>query len=396
MILGIDASNIRAGGTVTHLAELLRAADALAHGFTTVVVWASSSTLAQLADRPWLKKVAEPLLEQSADPFRDRRHLLRAYWQRFLLRRRVVAEKCDVLFVPGGLLTAHFHPTVTMSQNMLPFTDREARRYGFSLSRLRLVLLRLGQSRSFRKSAGIIFLTRHARARICEVAGIDHSKSVLAPHGIARDFFAAPRPQRSLAEYSAQQPFRILYVSTIDLYKHQWHVARAIASLRKEGHPVALELVGPANGAALQRLRATLSELDPRAEFITYSGAIAYEKQAALYARADLGVFASSCENLPIILLEGMAAGLPIACSRYEPMPEVLGDAGLYFDPESPEQIAGAIRELLVSPELRAQNAARAFARAEQYSWARCAEQIFSYLAGFARSPDDKLPAPAP
>ena len=50
---------------------------------------------------------------------------------------------------------------------------------------------------------------------------------------------------------------------------------------------------------------------------------------------AELFVFASSCENLPNILIEGMAAGLPIACSRRPPMPEVLGDAGESFDPEA-------------------------------------------------------------
>ena len=48
MILGIDAGNIRAGGGVTHLVELLRAARPQAHGFERVIVWSSAATLAQL------------------------------------------------------------------------------------------------------------------------------------------------------------------------------------------------------------------------------------------------------------------------------------------------------------------------------------------------------------
>ena len=52
------------------------------------------------------------------------------------------------------------------------------------------------------------------------------------------------------------------------------------------------------------------------------------------YLDADLGLFASSCENMPNILLETMGAGLPIACSNRQPMPEILKNGGEYFDPE--------------------------------------------------------------
>jgi hypothetical protein len=52
MRLGIDASNLRGGGGVTHLAELLRAAHPAAHGFDSVVIWASQATLARLEERP--------------------------------------------------------------------------------------------------------------------------------------------------------------------------------------------------------------------------------------------------------------------------------------------------------------------------------------------------------
>lgn len=66
-------------------------------------------------------------------------------------------------------------------------------------------------------------------------------------------------------------------------------------------------------------------------------------------------------------------------------MPEVLGEAGLYFDPERPEEIALAVRRLLNSPALRAQKAALAFAQAQSYSWASCARATFAFLAQTAR-----------
>ena len=61
-------------------------------------------------------------------------------------------------------------------------------------------------------------------------------------------------------------------------------------------------------------------------------------------------------------------------------MPEILGDAGIYFDPERPSEIAAALRTLIESPELRAEKADAAFRRAKGFSWDRCAEETFGFL----------------
>ena len=62
----------------------------------------------------------------------------------------------------------------------------------------------------------------------------------------------------------------------------------------------------------------------------------------------DIGVFASSCENLPITLLEMMGSGMQIACSNFSPMPEILGSEGIYFNPVKPASITEAMRKLIV------------------------------------------------
>jgi glycosyltransferase involved in cell wall biosynthesis len=66
-------------------------------------------------------------------------------------------------------------------------------------------------------------------------------------------------------------------------------------------------------------------------------------------------------------------------------MPEVLGDGGVYFDPEKAEDIAKALSALIESPELRAQVAHKAFERAKDYSWRRCAGETFQFLARVSR-----------
>lgn len=376
MILGIDAFNIQTGGGVTHLTELLGAADPLAHGFHRVFIWSSVRTLERICDREWLTKVGDPLLNQGL--------LYRVYWNRFRQRKLANETNCDVVFLPGGSDESGFTPTVTMSQNLLPFEWGELRRYGCDPYTVKLLFLRWTQCRTFHKSKGVIFLTNYARKVVTQVTGELRGECPIIPHGINPRFMKPPRLQRPLGGFTKSRPCRVLYVSIVDVYKHQWHVAEAVAMLREENIPIVLELVGPP-AKGIQQLRRAMERLDPAGTFLIHRGAVPYENLDGIYAAADICVFASSCENMPNILLEGMAAGLPMACSRMGPMPEVLGDAGVYFYPEDTRSIAQALRELINSHALRAHLAQAAYVRAQSYSWKRCADDTFRFFARIAR-----------
>src|SRR3989344_6467945 len=91
-ILAIDASNIRAGGGVTHLCQLLVAANPGESGFRRVVVWGGRSTLESLPERSWLKKIHVPLLDKCL-PFR-------LLWQQLVLPRYVRKTGSDALLSP--------------------------------------------------------------------------------------------------------------------------------------------------------------------------------------------------------------------------------------------------------------------------------------------------------
>jgi glycosyltransferase involved in cell wall biosynthesis len=370
--IGIDAANLRSGGGITHLVELLRAARPSEYGVERVVVWGSSSTLSALEDQPWLERRTPAELNRGL--------LQRLIWQRFYLSQAAREAGCAILFVPGGSYTAQFHPVVTMSRNMLPFDMRELKRYGWTSMALRLLLLRVMQSRSFQKADGVIFLTTYARDAVTTVTGKLRGNISVIPHGFNQRFNLAPKLQRAIADYDDARPYRVLYVSIVDQYKHQWHVVEAVATLRKQGLPIALDLVGPAYPPALQRLNDAIARVDPVRHWVNYHGAIAFDTLHQKYAQADLGLFASSCENMPNILLETMASGLPIACSNRGPMRELLGDTGVYFDPEQPDDIVRALQVLIGSPQLRTDLARASYACAQQYSWQRCADETFGFL----------------
>ena len=376
--IGIDGTNLRAGGGVTHLMELLCAAKPAEHGIDRIVVWGGLLTLSALEDRPWLIKCNPPALNGGL--------LQRTFWQRYRLSLAARNEGCDVLFVPGGSYAGNFLPVVSMSQNLLPFEILELQRYGWTLSKLRLLLLRLTQSRSFRKADGVVFLTEYARAVVLRVTGKLRGHTCIVPHGVNPRFNIPPKQQRSIAEYNVIHPYRVLYVSIIDQYKHQWHVVEAVAALRKKGFPIALDLVGPAYPPALKRLNETINRVDHERRWVHYHGAVPFLELHLRYVQADLGLFASTCENMPNILLETMASGLPTACSNRGPMPDVLGQAGAFFNPEQPEDIARVLRELIESPETRTEVARAGYERVKEYSWQRCANETFKFLVEMAHA----------
>ena len=377
MILGIDLSNIRAGGGITHICEILAHASPFDFGFKRVIAWGSANTLSKLYERSWLEKVYLPILDGSL--------LQRIYWQQVVLLKLLKQNQCDLLFSPGGTLPYHVSvPAVTMSQNMLPFEPKEAARYKAVSMRMRFKLLNIVQGMSFQRADGLIFLTEYAKKTVYAQLKKKLLQTAIVPHGISKDFFSPPRAQKPLDSYSLANPFRLLYVSIVNVYKHQWHVAEALAVLREKGFPVAIDFVGSSYPSAMRRFKDTVYELDPNGSFINYKGFMPYNELSEVYHKADAFVFASSCENMPNILLEAMAAGLPIACSNRGPMPEVLGSASVYFDPEYPDQIADALTMLLKDHGLRARLAQEAYGRASEYSWERCVRETFSFLAEVA------------
>jgi glycosyltransferase involved in cell wall biosynthesis len=75
-----------------------------------------------------------------------------------------------------------------------------------------------------------------------------------------------------------------------------------------------------------------------------------------------------------------MACGAPVLSSDRGALPEVVGDAGVYFDPFSVDSIAGAIVEMVGDGALRTRLATNAVARARGYTWERAARMTLAYL----------------
>ncbi|HEX7421062.1 MAG TPA: glycosyltransferase family 1 protein [Thermoanaerobaculia bacterium] len=165
----------------------------------------------------------------------------------------------------------------------------------------------------------------------------------------------------------------ILFVSTIEPRKNLDVLLDAFEQLRGEydGSLVVAGRVGWKAGETERRLHATgIVHLDylPPAQL------------ASVYRNADVFVFPSIYEGFGFPLLEAMALGVPSIAARSSSLPEVGGDAALYFDPSNAQELAHAIRRVVADENLRHDLIARGHARAAQFRWDVAADQTLRVI----------------
>lgn len=367
--LGIDATNLSRGGGVTHIVELLCAIDKGSNPFEQVTIYGSEQLFKSIPNFPWLQKHTHPLLNSGI--------LSRIRFLLFYFTPILKINNISLLFVPGGLYLGRFRPYVTMCQNMLVFEETEAARYGFSRMYLRLRVLRKLQTITFQRANSVIFLSEYARNYVLSKTNLTKNRSYIIHHGVSSKFSKEPRVPRMIDECYTSDPFKLVYVSILDVYKHQDILMDAV-QLLSDKYPLELTFVGgeyPHYGKMIRQKKAS-----GNFGFVNIMGFVDYQDINEIYKNGDLLLFASSCENMPNILVEMMSSGVAIACSKKGPMPEFLDDKGEYFDPENKYNIAEVIEKLILDPDLRLRNAIAAYKKSKEFTWEHCAKETLQLL----------------
>lgn len=172
----------------------------------------------------------------------------------------------------------------------------------------------------------------------------------------------------------------LLTVGDIYVQKNLLRLIEALARVR-EVHPrIRLKVAGrpvDAAYAALVRDEITARGL---AESVELLGPVPPDALAELYRRCALFVFPSTVETFGNPLVEAMASAAPVASSNAAAMPEIAGDAAIYFDPRDSAGIADAILRVLADEALRRSLGARSLVRGSEYSWTRAGRRLADVL----------------
>lgn len=212
-----------------------------------------------------------------------------------------------------------------------------------------------------KKADAIICVSRFTADELVRLAGADPRKIRVVPNGVDEAWFGLQRHRRPhLGPY-------LLFVGNVKPNKNLRRLVTAYASLA-ESIELDLVIVGQREGflTADPQVATLAQRLAGRVHFTGYVDQATLEQY---FIHAEALVFPSLYEGFGLPPLEAMACGCPVITSCAASLPEVCGEAALYFDPLEPAQIAAAIKRLVQNQGLRQELVERGIERARAFSW---------------------------
>lgn len=349
----------RSGGAGRYALELPGALLA-AEPETEVHVFVSREAPQALREAPWAQAVRWVTL-----PVRPGRSLIHEPVQFAALPPLARMRRLDVLHSPantGPVIAPGLASVISLLD--LIWLHRGAE-WEASVRAQRM--MRLLVAHCVRHADGIFAISEAAAEDFVRTLGIDRQRIHVTPLGVHLRSAVPGTAEGELRERLDLGAARVLLcVAQKRPYKNLGRLVIALAELDED-----VVLVLPGSQTPYEsELRALAIKLGV-AHRVRFPPWLSDQDLDGLYALADAFVLPSLIEGFGIPVLEAMAHGTPVACSRVSALSEVAGDAALLFDPERQEELTAAVRRLLGDRELARQLSARGLERAKQFSWRR-------------------------
>lgn len=223
-----------------------------------------------------------------------------------------------------------------------------------------------------RRAARIITLSQYTAGELRRHLGVEEERIRVIPpgSGLSPELATAGERLRERERWVGPGRTLVLMVGAIQNRKNSLGAVKAMALLPSHYR---LVLAG-GNGYGSEAVHEFIRRESLGARVMT-PGYVPPEQLESLYKAANVLLFPSLEEGFGFPVLEAMARALPVVASRTSSLPEVGGDAVLYVDPRSVEEIAGGVKQLVEDSALRAELMRRGLDRVAEFSWRRAARQ---------------------
>lgn len=237
---------------------------------------------------------------------------------------------------------------------------------------------------SIRRARRVITVSDTCREQIIEQYKVSPDKVIAIPNaaGPAADALSDDEAHLELEALGLdpQRPY-VLAVGNLQPRKNLIRLMNAIRGLAAGGLDISLVIAGPEH----YRAQEVLDAAREATERVKFTGYLTDRQLAACYSCAAVFAFPSLFEGFGIPALEAMAQGVPVVCSRSPALPEVCGDAALYFDPFDVDSIADALIRAITDSHLRDDLIRKGRVRAAQFSWQESAQKTLAVYEQAAR-----------
>jgi glycosyltransferase involved in cell wall biosynthesis len=240
------------------------------------------------------------------------------------------------------------------------------------------VQLRVTVRRTARRAAQVITDSEFSRRDILKTYGIATERVSVIPLAASEKFAPVTDESelRRVRELYGIDGDYLLSVGSIQPRKNLVRLIAAYAKLRRARHEAKLPhlvLVGKRAWLYAETLQALKQHgLD---DLTIFAGYVPEADLPALYSGALCFVYPSYFEGFGLPPLEAMQCGTPVIAGNRTSLPEVVGDAGLLFDPFDEDALASAIASLIDDAKLRAELCVKGFEQARGFSWRETARQ---------------------
>jgi alpha-1,3-rhamnosyl/mannosyltransferase len=271
-------------------------------------------------------------------------------------------------------------PTVLTVYDLIPF------KYPQTVSARARLLFRTASRLALSRASQIIAISENTRQDYLRAFQLPPTKITTIPLAADPSFCPQPtgeidrvRDKYSLGSY-------LLYLGINKPHKNLLRLVEAWKMFVDSGGTAGRRLViaGPWDRRYPESMQ--LAERLGIRETLLFTGPIPPADLPGLYAGAGLFVYPSLYEGFGLPVLEAMASCAPVICAQSPGLVEVAGDAARMFDPLQPEDIAGAIVQLLKDEELRRDLVEKGLTRAASFSWQRTAEETINIYRRMAKT----------
>jgi glycosyltransferase involved in cell wall biosynthesis len=383
MRIGIDATcwaNPRGYGRFTrHMLNALLEQDS----DNEYVFFMDSFTASQSEFPPGVTQIVTEISESptqaaSADGRRGLRDMI-------TMGKRVSREPLDIFFYPSVYT---YYPIRNKCKKIVAIHDVIAEQYPELVfrSRKNKLFWDLKTWLAIRQSDLVLTVSEFSKRGIADHFRLPEQRIRVVSEGSADSFSPVSDDQALQATLSAHglsgTSRYILYVGGIAPHKNLQVLVEAFSELMQEPRydDVRLVMVGDYENDVFlidENLKAGMNDPSFK-QRVVYTGYVSDSDLNDLYNGAQVFVLPSFCEGFGLPALEAMSCGTVVIGSSTTSIPEVVGDAGLFFDPHDKSELALRLRDVLDNDALRTDFGRRALARAATFSWARSARETLA------------------
>lgn len=297
-------------------------------------------------------------------------------WDYALLPQAVNQSQVDLLFCPKNILPYGVKAKSIITIHDLAYYETTLNAY----KRVDTIYMKRMMRSSAKRAGGIIAVSENTKRDIEDTLKPPKRTGIKVIHEAASEAFRPIKDQDGLAacrkKYSIDGPF-FFYAGSISPRKN---LSRAIKAFDRAAGDIPHTFVITGGRRWHEQEFFDALEKTKVASRVKILGHVSQEDIISLYNLADFCLYPSLYEGFGLPIIEAMNCGTPVACSNRTSLPEVAGNAGLFFDPLDENSMLEAILSFAQNSKLRDEYGKKSLDQAIKFSWQRTARETIDFF----------------